>query len=298
MGFALDRKSSRGGRAAGGVGSGRHCDVASIPPLQLKAWKSGGVEARQRAVTIERARRSFGRLMLQGGKAWVCCPEGNGRHPVLLLAAPGFQREGPFRVHTHFHGWNSTVAEPAGHPAGLTLAILERFRIDPQTLYVLPECANVPTNTRAVWPGVQTVTVETDWSNVRDQAQATRDTLAAAGLSPEHVTEWVVSAHSGGGRALGYAVQHVEHGRGLEASRLELYDCLYSAPPGTLSARQAIKDWLRTPAGEHVKSVAYFEGDGGNGEKADRELLNLLGPRFFKASGYTHNACIALNFGK
>lgn len=273
-------------------------DVTRVSARRLAAWRAGGLCAQQHAATVERARSAYARLLDMGARVLVARVGSNGGCPAVLLVPPGFQPASPHRVHVHFHGWNSSAAEPEGHPAGVSKAIARRFDRDARTVYVLPECENIPLNARPVWAGVQSVTVETSWANVESTSGTADELLAMAfGAAPRASSvEHVLSAHSGGGRALGYAMQRRPRGDGLRADRVELYDCLYGAPYGALSARQALKAWLRTPSGTAVRAVAYFEGNGGNGEKPDGELLRLLGPRFFHARGYSHNACIAENF--
>ncbi len=272
-------------------------EVSQVSLAELAALKAGTPPRQRLGITIERAKVAYAALLAGGAKVLVSCPAANGGEPVLTLVPKGFDASQPFRVQTHYHGWNSSVAEPVAHAAGVTAGLEDSFARDAQTLFVLPECRNVPTNSRPAWAGHQNVDLQTDWSNVKDIAGTTDSALAAAGVEARP-SERVVSAHSGGGRALGYALQEKPDGSGLAADRLELYDCLYAAPAGTLSARAALELWFATPSGAAVKRVTYFEGDGGNGEKPDAAFQSALGPRYEYHGHYTHNGTVAQNLGK
>lgn len=290
-----------GGTSDGFVSSARpagySADLSSLDPAALATLKGGSPQQQRLAVTIERARAAYGPLLTSGARVTVSTPPGNGGEPVLTLVAKGFDATRPFSVQTHFHGWNSSVAEPAAHGAQVTTSITAALARDPQGVFVLPECANIPTNSRPVAPGAQNVTVKTDWSNVQDITATTHDALAAAGIAAEPAQR-IVSAHSGGGRALGYAMQRHADGSGLKADRVELYDCLYAAPAGTLSARSALQAWLGTPTGAQVQHVTYFEGTGGNGEKPNAALLQTLGARYEHHGVVAHDATVAQNLGR
>jgi hypothetical protein len=293
----LDSFEPVGASGAPGAPAPYSADVSQVSPAELLALEAGTPQQKRLAITIERARDAYAGLLTGGAKVVVSTPAGNGGEPVLTLVPKGFDASQPFRVQTHYHGWNSSVAEPKAHAAGVTASIEDSFAKDAQTVFVLPECKNVPTNAKPAWAGHQNVNVQTDWSNVSDIAATTTAALTAAGVDAAPA-ERVLSAHSGGGRALGYAEAAHPDGSGLVADRIELYDCLYAAPAGTLSARAALEQWFATPSGAAAKHVTYFEGDGGNGEKPDAAFTRALGPRYEYHGHYTHNGTVAQNLGK
>jgi hypothetical protein len=270
-------------------------DLSRVTADQIAQLKKGSHDEQQLGATLERCQQAYGSLVQSGARVVVSTPAGNGGKPVVTLVPAGFDPSQPARVHTHYHGFNSSVAEPPGHAAGVTHSITASMARDPQTIFVLPECGNVPvTSTHgAAAKSAATPAFHTDWSNVSNEASTTDDALAAAGYPNLNLSERVVSAHSGGGRALGYAMQHTPDGSGLEADRIELEDCMYSAPKGALSARDGLKQWAQTPNGQQLGVLVYYSGTGGNDAKPDAALKQLFAGRYVEHGGFEHNASCA-----
>jgi hypothetical protein len=220
--------------------------------------KSKDQRVRAMATTVERAQKAYASVIDGGGRVTVSTSAGNGGKPVVTLVPPGFDPTKPARVHTHYHGWNATAADPIGHSSGTTARIAEIQKADPQTVFVLPDCANS-----------QAGSYHADWSNVKSQAQTTNDALAAAGV--DNVTRRTVSAHSAGGFALQRAMASKADGSGVQADRLELDDCLYGP-------EKQIAAWAQTPAGQAAKSVVYFRGTNDVGR--DKDIARNFGDKY------------------
>lgn len=131
---------------------------------------------------------------------------------------------------------------------------------------MLPECANAQ-------PGKYA----TDWSNVKSQSDTTNQALQAAGVS--NPSYRVVSAHSGGGDALTYAINRDKSGAGLQADRLELQDCLYGSQ-GPVAA------WAKTDNGKANQSVVYYHG---TNDASDSGLRKAFGDRYQRHNLGDHN---------
>ncbi len=245
-------------------------DVATVTPQQLADLRASGSTGQRTANTIENARTNFGDTLTRGGRLVVSNPEGNGGQPVLTVVPPGFNPAQPARVHTHYHGWNGTVAEPRGSAGGGTVRIQEVQAADPQTVFVLPECSNtrLMLSTR---DNASRRQYHTDWGNVSSQAATTDSALASAGIS--NVGTQVVSAHSAGGQALASALRHQPDGAGLRADRLELLDCLYGQ-------ESAIRGWADTDNGRAAQDVAFFRGTNDAGRDAHFGDASVFGSRF------------------
>ena len=243
-------------------------DVASITPEQLDGLKrSKDPKDRALASTIQRSRTAYAELIQNGSQIVANRNQGNGGQPVLTVLPPGFDPNRETRVHTHYHGYNATVADGKNHGAGLTNRIDEiQKRSGPQTVIVLPECANAQGGAYA-----------TDWSNVKSQADTTRQALQSAGVT--HPTYRVVSAHSGGGDALTYAINRDQSGSGLQANRLELQDCLYGS-------QGPVAGWARTDNGQAARSVVYLHG---TNSASDAGLKRAFGNRYHRQDFGDHN---------
>ncbi|MBI4819833.1 MAG: hypothetical protein HY791_26405 [Deltaproteobacteria bacterium] len=226
---------------------------------QLQASRRAG--DRRLGATIVNARSAYKDLIAAGGRVSAIQSLGNGNQPVLVVMAPGFDASKPAIVHTHYHGWNSTVAEPLGHGAGTGARIRELQASNPQIIFVLPECANAPPNRGAY---------QTNWGNVSSQARTTSDALASVGVTS--VAKFVVSAHSGGGAAIARAIAAHEDGSGLRADSLELLDSLYGS-------ESAVASWAGTHGGS-LATVSYFRGT--NDTRRDRPIALAFGSRYHR----------------
>lgn len=236
-------------------------DVREVSNDRIRALKSSSSAIDRRlGATIERARSAYADVSSAGGRLVVLKSPGNGNQPVLVIVAPGFDAEKPAVVHTHYHGWNSTVAEPRGHSAGAGARIREVQAASPQAVFVLPECRNAP---------VGGGSYATDWSNVSSEASTTEDALRAAGITKVAVR--IVSAHSGGGSALANAIRGNADGSGLRADRLELLDSLYGS-------EAAIAGWAKTKNGGALGELEYFRGTNDAGR--DRAISKAFGDRY------------------
>ncbi len=243
-------------------------DVANITPEQLDGLKrSKNPKDQALAATIQRSRTAYADLIKNGSQIVANRSEGNGGQPVLTILPPGFDASKDTRVHTHYHGYNATVADSKSHGAGLTNRIEEiQKKAGPQTVIVLPECSNAKEGKYA-----------TDWSNVKSQKDTTDQALQAAGVS--NPTYRVVSAHSGGGDALTYAINRDKTGAGLQADRLELQDCLYGS-------QGPVANWAKTDNGQAARSVVYFHG---TNDASDSGLRKAFGNRYHRQNVGDHN---------
>jgi hypothetical protein len=243
-------------------------DLASITPEQLDGLKrSKDPKDQALAATIGRGRSAYADLISNGSQIIANRSEGNGGQPVLTVLPPGFDPNKETRVHTHYHGYNATVADGKSHGAGLTnrLEVIQK-RGGPQTVVVLPECGNAQNGKYA-----------TNWSNVKSQSDTTEQALQAAGVT--HPTYRVVSAHSGGGEALSYAIGRDRTGNGLRADRLELQDCFYGSQ-GPVAA------WAATPNGQAAQKVVYLHG---TNTQSDAGVKKAFGSRYQREEYADHN---------
>jgi hypothetical protein len=236
-------------------------DVATTTKDEIAAMKkSRDPNVKLMGATIERAQKSYATQLAAGARIIASAPKGNGGAPVLTMTAPGFDPTKPARVHTHYHGFSSTVAPPKGHGTGFNSRLDDIWAKDPQTVFVLPEAKNASAGS-----------YKTDWSNVSNQRTTTNDALSAAGVA--NVGTRVVSAHSGGGTALSRAMQSNKDGSGVEADRLELHDNFYGS-------EHAIAAWAKTPAGSVVKDVHYYRGTNDMEEHSDKGVARAFGDRY------------------
>jgi hypothetical protein len=227
-------------------------DVANTPAGTISTLKQSKIASeRDLGFTIENAKASYAEQIKKGARIVVTTSAGNGGQPVLVIMGPGFDPTQKARVHTHYHGDDATVADPRGSPADTTSRIAAVQARDPQTVFVLPECAN-PSRKVPAWYDVS-------WSNVSSQALTTDDALKAAGITL--VGKQIVSAHSRGGSALAKIIK--TDPAGLRADRLELQDCLYGS-------QAQLKDWAATANGKNVQSVVYYRATNPPGR--DHEL--------------------------
>jgi peptidoglycan hydrolase-like protein with peptidoglycan-binding domain len=219
--------------------------------------------------TAQRAQDALADTIKQGGRVLVGTSDGNGGKPVVTVIPPGFDPNKPATVHTHYHGFYATATPPQGHSSGTTERIQEIQKQHPQEVFVLPECANARDGS-----------YKTDWSNVSSQAKTTNDALQAAGIN--NVKERIVSAHSGGGSALQYAMQSKRDGSGVQADKLELQDSLYGS-------ESAVANWARTPAGQQVKQVQYFHFENAH---SDAGIRRAFGDRYQRYEAKSHNSTV------
>lgn len=239
-------------------------DVSSVSAATIGALKSSSNKAEQRlGFTIENAQKNYAADIKNGARVLVTTSSGNGGEPVLIIMGKGFDPKLPARVHTHYHGNDGTVADPVGSPAGTHSRIQEIQARDPQTVFVLPECANPPAKVPVYYSA--------SWSNASSQVKTTADALAAAGIT--NAGKQIVSAHSKGGSALANIINHDPSGAGLKADRLELQDSLYGS-------QVQLKDWAATANGKAVQSVLYYHASNPAGR--DAELAKVFANQGFK----------------
>ena len=267
------------GATVGANGQPRY-DVTTTSDADIAALRRGNATQQRLANTISNAKRSFADHIAAGGRVVVTSSAGNGGQPVLTLVPPGFDPSKPARVHTHYHGWNSTVADGRNHSTRRLENMRAAQTADPQTVFVLPECQSAPL--RGTGSNYQT-----DWSNVKNQAQTTDDALAAAGVDPGRVREHVVSAHSGGGKALHYTMAAHPDGSGLRADRLQLFDCCYG------DWDQAMRDWATTANGRRASAVTFYHGTNDQPRVRAQNFRLAYGDRFRIVQVGDHNATVA-----
>lgn len=91
-------------------------DVAQITPEQLDGLKrSKNPKDQALAATIQRSRTAYAEQIQNGSQIIANRSEGNGGQPVLTMLPPGFDPSKETRVHTHYHGYNATVADGKSH---------------------------------------------------------------------------------------------------------------------------------------------------------------------------------------
>ncbi len=212
------------------------------------------------AMTEANAKTSYADLIKRGGRVVVTTSAGNGGQPVVVLIPPGFDPTKPARVHTHYHGNNASAVDPVGGPSGANARMAAVQTRDPQTVFVLPVCAN-PQKKVPLWYDVS-------WSNASSQTQTTSDALKAAGIT--NVGKRIVSAHSRGGSALANIIN--KDPAGLKADRLELHDSLYGS-------QVQLRNWAASANGKAVSSVLFYRA--GNPVGRDAELAQA-----FRNQGY------------
>lgn len=234
------------------------------------------------AFTIEQARVSYKDLLEQKPPAqlFVTTSAGNGGQPVLLIAGPEFKRSAPAHVHTYYHGDNATVADPLGskdgHNARIRAVITGE---DKQAVFVLPESEASPLSLDS--PSHDQIYSVT-WFNVSNQAQTTADALAGANIT--NIGKRIVAAHSGGGMALVQAITSVPDGKGLQADRLDLLDCVYhfgEPKRHDFHTDEHLRDWARTSGGKAVKEIVFVRGSNQDFERRGK----VIGDAFPTAKG-------------
>ena len=100
---------------------------------------------------------------------------GNGDAPVLTIQSAQFDYGKSAIVHTHYHGFFTSVGRKEGaHTANIKAHLVS----DPQRVFVLPE-SRLPDAVE-----------NTYWSNATDQARTTRDAIAAVGI--ENISKRIV----------------------------------------------------------------------------------------------------------
>lgn len=235
----------------------RSYDVGSLSAQDLARLKQTQPAL---AKTIEQAKATYAEFLNRTPPArlTVTTSAGNGSAPVLALVPPGFDASKPATVQTHFHGDLTSVAAPNGSHTG---NIKEQLGRDPQRVWVLPEAQG---NVGAA---------STNWNNVADQARTVRDALSAAGVTPVDGTQYVVSAHSAGGRALAAAMKTGT----LQADQLVLLDCLYESTNGP-GANTAILNAVKAGGLANVKDVVIV-ATGSYPSKRDDDLISAGGAK-------------------
>jgi hypothetical protein len=238
----------------GGIRGAKRSALAQPPRFEVTAsapssteLKALGSKSPALVRTVRQARLAFADLLAGGGKLFVFASAANGGQPVLTIRGPGFDPKLPAKVQTHYHGDRTSVAEENGHT---TQAIEQLIAADPQRVFVLPEArANVNAE-------------KTDWTNVLDQPQTTREALSAAAISL--VGERTVSAHSSGGRALAKALE-----KPIEADRVLCLDCLYEP------AMSMLKKGLKKN-GKSMKELVVVRGTNERGRW--RTMVDAFAP--------------------
>lgn len=228
--------------------------------LERDRQQGDAIEAQRRlGITIERAKVAYADLLNQHppAKIYVTTSAGNGGQPVLVIVGPGFDPKQPAKhVHTHYHGDNATVADPAGSKAGTNARIADQLKREPQSVWVLPESTARP-KAKEEWPQQPDTPAHdgyyrANWDHVRSQVQTTADALKAAGVDGTNAKH-VVSFHSRGGEALINIMSSDKSGNGLKADRLELHDCLYGS-------QHSAAAWGGTANGKAAARVVVYRG--------------------------------------
>src|SRR6185295_16782611 len=128
-----------------------------------------------------------------------------------------------------------------------------------------------------------------DWSNVINITTTTDAASRAAGIDSLPNAQRIISAHSGGGAALGYAVMRHQSGAGMRADQVFLMDCCYGAANGW-SASRAAEVWAR-----HASSTAkaiYIDGGGSNDDKPGDRIRKIIGARYSEVRAPDHYSAV------
>ena len=255
------------------VGGAPSYDVGHSTPAQISELKkSSDPKMRLLGTTIEHAKSAYADTLANGGRITATASAGNGGNPVLTIVPPGFDATKPATVQTHYHGFYTTAAEPKGSQSQQTERIQALQKANPQTVVVLPECANAPANDSRS----EVNNLHSNWSGVSSEAQTTQDGLKAAGIA--NADRFVVSAHSAGGEALRNAIAKHSDGSGLRADRLELLDCLYGS-------ESSIAGWAKTQNGTQCQSVFYGHATNNH---SDSGIRAAFGARYSRAEAPGH----------
>jgi hypothetical protein len=260
-------------------------DVSKLEPAELQEMMADRTDPARAHMgfALANAQRAY-KDLLDRSPPWrvlATTSPGTGGEPILLIVPPGFDRKKPANLQFHFHGNNSTVADPKGHGAGATARMEEVGRRDPQTIFVLPECRNAFEGNGARGPmRGNGADYAPDWTQIDDLGRAERDVLATLGLGPADVGRRVVSAHSGGGRAIENLVKRDLEGAKkdppepprLACDELRLLDSLYGS-------EKAIAEWGAKGRGKEVVGrIVYVHATNDAGK--DAAIAKAFGAQF------------------
>lgn len=174
---------------------------------------------------------NYGKLLEQGRLLDVSTPGGNGNQPVLTLqraelaAALASDPALTFSVHTHYHG-DIRPENPEFLDKSTIVDAMEReWKTDPGTVFVLPQTTVFGNATGSKPVGAQFGVKA--WKKVSDERETTRSALRAAGLDPDRVSRFTVSAHSSGGypltRVMAATAKDADHPR-IQADNILIID--------------------------------------------------------------------------
>jgi hypothetical protein len=217
------------------------------------------------AQAIADAKVAYANNIDDGAKIVITTSSGSGGKPVAVMVPPGFDPDQPAKLDTFFHGDNGTIADVV-HDNGVSGRVAEMQSDDPQRIVVLPECGNP----RFAKPGEKSPDNSCDWSNIKDLGQVQADALLVAGAQ-KGVEEggYTVSAHSGGGHGIMYAMQAQldaeKKGKpvpGLKVDHLELLDCIHYSSTD-FRIENTIADWGKKH-GDQVMDVMGVHGTMGD----------------------------------
>lgn len=216
--------------------------VSGMKPEQWDALRKSDPVLFQKA---REAQATYAETLAQGGRVIVSRSAGLSGAPMLLLVPPGFSAKKPVTLQTHFHGDGGSIT----NSNGIAGRIMELQQADPQRLFLLPETKRM-----------------NDWSNVTNLLSTQNDALAFAGASERAENQFVVSAHSGGGHGVMYAMaadlKASDGSRKLRMTRLELLDCIHYNKHDR-GIEQTIVKWAKEHTGE-VASVLTVHGTMGD----------------------------------
>lgn len=222
----------------------RTLDVGALSTDELQALRrSRDPMLRARAITAIHAKSIYADRIAGGARVLVTASAGNRGYPVLVLIPEHFDPQKPARAHTHYHGNSATVAVPVGHGSGRTLRMKEIAEAKPQTIFVLPEMMDAPTDWATVREGFAG-----SWLAAIDPRQATEDALAAAGIVD--VGFRTCSFFSSGSQAFQAAIGHDRKGRNLAFDRIEVLDCMKNV-------EDLVANFAQTETGRALKSFVY-----------------------------------------
>jgi hypothetical protein len=200
------------------------------------------------------------------GKVVALKSASNGNKLVIVLVPRGYDNRRAAHVQVYFHGDSGTVLDEIGN-GGIVGRAAEVQSRDRQRLLILVEAANARACYNAESYGA-------DWSNVKSLEGIVQDALNAAGVQPRQDDVRIVSAHSGGGHGIMYAMKaDMARPKGsapiFRADHLELVDCIHYNPADT-NIEKTIAAWGNANRGK-VKTV--FQVHGTMGTPQDFEMI-------------------------
>ncbi len=174
-----------------------------------------------------RAERRFGSI--EGVQIAVTASPASSGRPVVVLRNQRGASEG-FQVHTHFHG-DQLYDQQVGYEQRIGDTVARAWQGNPDLVFVLPEARN------------ESAAPRSDWNNVRNLDELTRQAVEAIRLDPARAGSTVVSGHSAGGSVIARAIVRSDR----MPDRIELYDAAVGSQHNPISSdeRRVVRAFCR-----------------------------------------------------